>query len=405
MMKILRLALAPLTALFYLLGGFIPRRKNRWIFGSHSNAFSDNSKHLYIHIVENHPEIDAIWITANPKIRDSIRASGGKALSRWSLKGLMACLTGQYWFVSVYVTDINFYCSRNAILVNLWHGIPLKKIEFDIKNGPLADRFQNSNIIKQFIHWPSIFRRPDYVVSSSPRVSHELFMSAFRLGPKQCWETGFPRTDGFYKQPSERLLSIIRWDPPATRELVNKISLYNQCLIYMPTWRDTSQDFISSSGWDFPALNESLKQQNILLLLKLHFNTPQSTLQQAANLSNIHLMQPTEDAYSVLPCTTGLVTDYSSIFFDYLLLDKPIYFYPFDRKEYELDSRGFYFPYESFTPGRHITSPSELTNPCLSEDVHTYAEARRSLREIFFTHVDANAAERIVNRIKSSKLN
>lgn len=379
----------------------MPRHKNRWIFGSYSNAFSDNSKHLYIHVVENHPEIDAIWITSNPKIRDSIRAAGGKALSRWSPKGLVACLTGQYWFVSIYVTDINFYCSRNATLINLWHGIPLKKIEFDIKSGPLAKRFQHSSFIKQFIFWPSIFRRPEYVISSSPLVSHKLFTSAFRLELKQCLETGFPRTDGFFKPRPERLSRITCWDPPATKELIDKINLFSRCLIYMPTWRDTNQDFISNSDWNFPVLNESLKQQNMLLLLKLHFNTPQSTLQQAINLSNIHLMQSTEDAYSILPFTSGLVTDYSSIFFDYLLLDKPIYFYPFDRREYESDSRGFYFSYESFTPGRHINSPIELTKPCLTEDAHTYAAARHSLRESFFAHADANAAERIVQKIIS----
>lgn len=401
MKKPLLVLIAPLTALFYWLGGFVPRRRNRWIFGSYSNAFNDNSKYLYIHVVENHPEIDAIWITGNPHVRDTIRAAGGKAFLRWSLEGFVACLTGRYWFFSAYVADINYYCSCNATLVNLWHGIPLKKIEFDIECGPLADRFQRSSFIERRAIWPSIFRRPDYVLSTSARVSQESFTSAFRIEPQQCLNVGYPRTDGFFKSSRERLNSITRWDPPATRALIDKISRYSRCLIYMPTWRDANPNFIASSGWDFPTLNEALKQQNMLLMLKLHVATPQRVLQQAANLSNIHLMQSTEDAYSVLPLTSGLITDYSSILFDYLLLDKPIYYYPFDRKEYESDSRGLYHAYESCTAGRHIKSPMELADPRLAEDTHSYAAARRAMRESFFDHSDALASERIVQKIMS----
>lgn len=169
----------------------------------------------------------------------------------------------------------------------------------------------------------------------------------------------------------------------------------------MPTFRDANPNFIVGSGWDFPRLNEELKQQNILLLMKLHVATPQDVLQQATNLSHIHLMQSTDDVYSLLPLTAGLITDYSSILFDYLLLDKPIYYYPFDRKEYETDSRGLYYAYESCTAGRHIKSPMELADLSLAEDASNYSDARRSLRERFFAHADGVASERIVQKFTS----
>lgn len=401
MKHVIRLALAPLTILFYWLSGLVPRCKNRWIFGSYSNAFNDNSKYLYIHVVENHPEIDAIWITGNPKVRDKIRTGGGKVLARWSVKGILACLTGRYWFVSAYVGDINYYCSRNATVVNLWHGIPLKKIEFDIEHGPLADRFQRSNIIERKVNWPAIFRRPEYVLSTSAHVSMKSLASAFRVGSHQCLDFGYPRNDAFYKPTKERLRIIERWDPSSTLELIKKIGRYERCLIYMPTWRDANPNFIAKSGWDFPAINEALKHQNALLLLKLHVNTPQGIIQDADNLSHIHLMQSNEDAYSVLPFTSGLITDYSSIMFDFLLIDKPIYYYPFDQKEYESDSRGFYHTYESCTAGIHIKTPTELTDPNLINDTQYFVSKRQALREIFFDHTDSLASERIVMKIKS----
>lgn len=400
MKKLLLLLLAPLTALFFWLGGFVHRRSNRWIFGTYKNAFNDNSKYLFIHVVENHPEIDAIWITGDPQVRDMIRSAGGKAFLRWSLQGIVAGLTGRYWFFSAYVTDINYYCSRNATLVNLWHGIPLKKIEFDIEHGPLADQYQRSSFIARSVIRPWVFRRPDYVLSTSERVSVESFASAFRIKPDQCMNLGYPRTDGFFKAADDRLNSVNRWDPPATQKLIDKISGYSRCLIYMPTFRDANPNFIYSSGWALPTLNAALKQENILLLLKLHVATPQDGLQNAGNLSNIHLMKSTEDAYRVLPLTSGLITDYSSILFDYLLLDKPIYYYPFDRKEYETDSRGFYHAYESCTAGRYIKSLLELADPSLTDDDNNYTDARRILRERFFANADAHASERIVQKFR-----
>lgn len=397
----IRIILYPLTALFYWLGGFVPRGKNRWIFGSYTNAFNDNSKYLFIHVVENHPEIEAIWITGDPKVINHIRAAGGKAISRWSMSGIIACLTGRYWFVSAYLNDINYYCSRNATIINLWHGIPLKKIEFDIENGPLAKRFQNPNFIDRHIIWPQLFRRPEYVISTSAHVSAKSFASAFRIEQDQCLNVGYPRTDAFFQSYSERLRIATRWGLPDPKNLINKISSYSRCLIYMPTWRDANPNFIIQSGWDFPKINEALKELDTLLLLKLHVATPQSVLKQAIGLSQIHLIESTEDAYSILPLTSGLITDYSSIQFDYLLLDRPIYYYSFDQKEYESDCRGFYHTYDSCTAGRRIESPMELITALLADDDYAYATIRGALRKRFFDNADPFSSERIVQNIKS----
>lgn len=398
MKKNFRLVLAPLTLLFFWIGGFVPRSKTRWIFGSYSNAFNDNSKHLYIYVVENHPEIDAIWISSNPKVIEHIRTAGGKALLRWSIKGIYACLTARYWFVSAYVSDINYYCSRKATVINLWHGIPLKKIEFDIENGPLAERYQRNTLIERYVLWPNLSRYPEYVLSTSSQVSRDSFASAFRIKQAQCLNFGYPRTDLFFKATSERLRMIERWDPPSTLQLIEKIRQFSSCLIYMPTWRDADPHFIESSGWDFPALNAELQRQNSALVLKLHVNTPQETLHQATNLSNIYLMHSTEDVYSILPFTSGLITDYSSIMFDYLLLNKPIFYYPFDREGYEKDSRGFYYEYESCIAGDCIKSPLELMRSNLADAPDDFLHDRIKLREKLFDHFDSLSSKRIVQK-------
>jgi CDP-glycerol glycerophosphotransferase (TagB/SpsB family) len=391
-----KIAASPVTSLFYWISGLIPRNANTWIFGSYSNAFNDNSKYLFIQVTENHPNLNAIWITGNQEVRDSIRRSGGKAHLRWSLRGVIACLSGMYWFCSGSTTDINYYCSRKATLVNLWHGIPLKKIEFDIRHGPLAQRFHGSGAMARNVLTPATFRRPEFVLSTSGKVTEDSLASAFRVEPQQCLAFGYPRTDHFFKPATERMRLIQKWDPPNTDQLIAKITTFQQCIIYMPTWRDSNPHFITDSGWDFPTLNESLRARNMLLLLKLHVATPLETLRSAENLSNIHVMKPTEDVYGILPFTSSLITDYSSIMFDYLLLDKPIYYYPFDRPAYESDSRGFYYSYKDCIGGQELQSPNEIVDLRIGDDKEKYARARRDLREQFFDHLDSDASERIV---------
>ena len=288
------------------------------------------------------------------------------------------------------------------MLVNLWHGIPLKKIEFDIENGPLSKLFKRPSFGQRYIFSPYIFRRPDFVLSTSASVSRRAFSSAFRVSQEQCLSFGYPRTDLFFKEHDERIRFLNKWSFPQTRALVEKLKEFDRCYIYMPTWRDAKPDFIRQSGWEFQALNEILQSQNSLLLLKLHVATPPETLRGVVNLSNIHLVPSTEDVYSILPYTSGLITDYSSIAFDYFLLDKPIYYYAFDLHEYESDSRGFYYKYQDCIAGRLIASPVDFLKFDPGKDAGEFAATRTSLTKEFFAHADSLSAERIVQKMKSN---
>lgn len=398
MKRFLRFLVAPPAWLFYWLGGFIPRKGNRWIFGSYRNTFNDNSKYLYIHLVDNYPEIEAIWITSNPQVCNKIRSSGGRSYMRWSVKGIYFCLTGKNWFYNCYINDINIFFSRNAVKINLWHGIPLKKIEFDIRSGPLANKFQNPGFFTKWVTSPAPFRAADYILSTSEQVTHTSFASAFKTDPKNCLALGYPRNDVFFKSEEERTSIVNRWDPSETKVLIDKIKNFEHCFIYMPTWRDSNPDFLEESGWNFASLNASLSKEGILLLLKLHVMTPMSTLKKAENLSHIHIMQATEDVYNILPITSALITDYSSILFDYLLLDKPIIYYPFDREEYEVKSRGLYYDYDECVVGPCIQSPEDIIDCRIWQDSPEYKDARHALRERLFDHSDSLSSERITQK-------
>lgn len=400
MKKYILIFLYPLTGLFYWLSGFVPRDKNVWVFGSYGNAFNDNSKYLFIHVLDKNPEIKAIWISGDQDVVDRIRQAGGVAYRRWSLRGLVASLRGGLWFVSAYVSDINYYCSRGVILTNLWHGIPLKNIEFDIKSGPLAKLFNSPTVFEKNILKAPIFRRPQFILSTAEGEVSRIFESAFRVDSHSSLCCGYPRTDIFFYNSTRWNSIVTRWESRETMDLLDKIGHYKECYIYMPTWRDSQPDFMANSGWNFVLMNEELVKRGAILVIKLHAATPEYIISLVGKFSNIHVMKSNEDVYSILPLTSALISDYSSIIFDYLLLNKPIYYYSFDLISYLSDSRGMYYDYDKVIAGRQIDDPMMIFDDELEVVASAYSEVRRELRMKLFQHADEFSASRVVDSVK-----
>ena len=114
-------------------------------------------------------------------------------------------------------------------------------------------------------------------------------------------------------------------------------------------------------------------------------------------------MDSNADIYPVLKYSDALITDYSSIYFDYLLLDKPIIYYPIDLEEYQKKCRGFYRPYEELTAGVKAYNEQELINAIqdVINGVDDYKEERKVLRDKIFKYQDGRNCERVVEWIKN----
>jgi CDP-glycerol glycerophosphotransferase (TagB/SpsB family) len=144
-------------------------------------------------------------------------------------------------------------------------------------------------------------------------------------------------------------------------DAIEHLRNYDDVIIYMPTWRDDNPDFISEAIPNFSLLNDVCKKNNALFVFKVHLNT---VFKEDLNTySNLLKLDSSLDMYPLLPFSTVLVTDYSSIFFDYAALKKKIIFYPFDLRAYKLKSRELYFNYEEITKGEIVSySFNELLN-------------------------------------------
>lgn len=401
-MKILlTVGLLPFIKIASFLSGFWPRSNKLWVFGSYKNSFTDNSKYLFIHVTEKNPEIRAVWITSDNTVIETIRAAGGIAFQRWSLQGVLSVLRARHWFVSAYVSDINAHLSRGANLVNLWHGVPLKKIEFDIENGPLARVFHSPTFLEKNLFHAPIFRTPDYVLSTSSFVTANSFAPAFRISQDKCLEFGYPRLDPLTWDDTEEQQWLAKWGTSSILALKAKAKQFDHLYVYMPTWRDANPNFLSEAGFDFVTLNRDLQKKNALLILKLHAATPSGSLKMVEGFSNILAMNPHDDIYPLLSKTTALITDYSSIYVDYLMLDRPICFYIFDLEQYLSASRGFYYPYEEMTPGVKMRTPAEVSEFMVTDYADQYAEARAAVAKKLVQRAHGNASEKIVTFFKS----
>ena len=380
--------------LIYPFSFLVPRSKKQLAFGSYRGSFSDNSKYLFIYLVEHNPELQVCWLSINRQTVQKVRALGLPAYWVLSPVGIWKALRAKYWFVNSYSSDIMYCLSGRATIVNLWHGVGLKRCEFNITSGALADRFVKKTFKERFYH-PESFKRPNCLISSTEFQS-KMFASAFRLSLEKCWNLGYPR-NAILTQPKEDVLAFVdKYEPKGTKQLIEKCTQFDKVYIYMPTWRD-SQKNVFAQQMDLRKLSEALKKQNALLLLKPHPNTIVENIYQS---DNIVLVERTVDIYGVLPFTDVLITDYSSILYDYLLIPKKqVILYLYDYQEYVKD-RDFYYPFDENVVGKQVKTFEELVDVIDQQDYKMEEEERIRILDKFWGDTkDKESSKEILNKI------
>lgn len=349
--------------LLYPLSFLVPRSRKILVFGSFRGAFNDNSKYLYLYANSHlRSKYRLIWISTKQSTVKHIRQLGYEAYWVVSPMGLWYALRGKYWFVNAYTSDILFSLSGGAIIVNLWHGLPWKCIEYGIKKGTLAKRYSREDKWDVFFH-PASFIQPNYVLSGGEFIT-QIFAYSFRIKQEQCLQLGYPRNYllGFSKNAVMEF--ICKYESLQTLQLAERMQKYDTVYIYMPTWRD-SQRNLFAEGIDLKALNEVMAEQNALAIMKPHPNTLKP---EYIDYSHLVFMESTADVYSVLPLTDVLITDYSSVMFDYPLMDgKSMILYQYDYDKY-IAEREFNFPLEGNIIGRKVTSFEELLSVVRNKD-------------------------------------
>jgi CDP-glycerol glycerophosphotransferase (TagB/SpsB family) len=361
----------------YFIGIFIPKNQQVWCFGAPRERFVDNSKYMFLYVNKYYPKIKCYWITSDPALKQELTAQGFLVVNRNSLKGIWTILTAKVVFYSCFISEVSFWLTSGATAVNLWHGLPLKKIEFDIKSGEFTRKY-SSKISFHKLGWllfnPVSFRRPDMMFSPAP-VFTPIFERAFRLTKGIIVSSGSPRTDIFFDK------SLASEHLDTYPDIITAKNAKLTTFLYMPTFRDVRGDFFASAGFDFDLLNAKMAEIKGVFYIKVHPNAGLNSF-CLDNYDNIKIVPASADPYPLMSYVDVLVTDYSSIYIDFLLLDKPIVFFAFDLPHYLATCRDMYFDYEKVTPGRQASDFQQLLASL--DEADTFSEQRLTLKQKFW---------------------
>lgn len=288
-----------------------------------------------------------------------------------------------------YLVCSHGYYKKNdkQILIDLWHGIPIKSMMY----------MESDN---------SIYKKEgynaDYLITSS-KIESALMAACTHITNDRHRILGSPRNDYLF-------------DEKVNLKEFDFIKKYQDVILYVPTYRQgymsreegrPSDKLFHFEEFDKKTFINYLKANNILLIIKYHpfeenKNKKNSLDENIYYLNNQILIDNNMDLYELLPYTDLLITDYSSIYFDYLLLDKPVVFTPVDLTEYSEDRGLLLEPYELWTPG-----PKSVTQESLQEEIlnslhvkNYYSDERKKLRTIFHKYQDGKSTERVITLIE-----
>ena len=384
---------------FYPFSYLFPRTDKILVFGSYRGGFNDNSKYLFLYANKHIKDRKLIWISTKKSTVAHIRSLGFQAYYVASFKGLFYALRSGYWFVNSYNSDIAFCLAGRAKIINLWHGVPMKAIEFGITKGDLAKRYVDKDIRDIFFH-PAPFRRPDYMVSTTDFFD-EIFSKSFRVKKEQCIQTGCPR-NSMLQIPIDEVNEFVGlYESQETKDLIQKIQQYKTVFVYMPTWRDSQRDCFAN-GFDLNAFNECMAKQNACVLMKPHANT---IIDKSIKYSNLFFLDGSVDMYCILPYTHTLITDYSSILYDYILMpDKNVILFHYDYEEY-VNSREFIFDIKDNIVGRQVYTFNELLSVIQNNDYSINQSDRQRILDKFWGDTfNKNSCQLVLNRLGFIKL-
>ena len=225
-------------------------------------------------------------------------------------------------------------------------------------------------------------------------------MQVFDLDESVVFDSIYPRCYYLCRGRSEMISFIEKYETTYTKSLINRIGTFDQCYLYMPTWRNGQNDsFIQDAGFDFDDLNRILRERNAIFLFKLH-PAVKIVWNNEADLSNIVFLDKNMDIYPILYFVSTLITDYSSIYYDYLLLDRNIILFPFDKQEYISNSDDLVFDYDKYTPGIQVRTIRDLLS-ILSSDINCKVPNRDWIVSCFWGRSDIGNLTPLYNEIKA----
>ena len=373
----------------WLLAKFVPKSKQIWVFGAWAgDSYSDSPKWLFEYVSASVPNIRAIWLSRDKRLVRSLRERGFESYYSYSIEGYWYSARALVGIVCVGLADINRFVTP-PFLVNTWHGTPIKKVLKDYEGA----RYAKSKIQKlsPFSESPN---RYNFVTAES-EIEAEILKRSFSSAVIEV--TGQPRND-----------VLVKFVTSGEAAQGQEGSYAPKRILYLPTHRmEGKSRTFSQLAVEFASLDPVLRHLNALLLIKLHYyhqDEAKELAQKLSGLKNVRVLLDEElggDVYPLLASCDILITDYSSVYVDFLLTERPIIFYCFDLQTYMAADRGFNFDYNEVTPGPKCFNLDEVAHwiQRFLEDDSLYKKERKELKDKFHRWQDGLNCKRVSETI------
>ncbi|MFT8322642.1 MAG: CDP-glycerol glycerophosphotransferase family protein [Bacillus sp. (in: firmicutes)] len=366
--------------------GKLPSKKNTVVFESFlGKQYSCNPRAIYEYIKENHPEYRLYW-SVDKRFIQNFENRGIDIVPRFSVRWLLTMSRAQYW-VSNSRLPLWIPKPKNTTYLQTWHGTPLKRLAADMDEvhmpGTNTEKYKR-NFLKESSNW-------DYLISPN-NYSSEIFARAFGF-TKTMIESGYPRNDALFNDNTKENIT-------ALKEKFG-LPLEKKIILYAPTWRD--DQFYGKGKYkfdlelDLKRLKEELGDEYIIVL-RMHYLvaenldlTPYSGF--AYDFSNY------EDIRELYLISDLLITDYSSVFFDYGNLRRPMIFFVYDIDSYRDKLRGFYFDFEKMAPGPLAKTNDEVIDYIKQASTMPLNDQFDQFYNMFCYLEDGEASKRVVEEV------
>lgn len=379
----------------------IPKKKNRMVLmGAKDGFFIDNVKFFFLYLSEKKKEQDFYLLTANKDTYKTLKAEYSNILYYPSPKAYWIMLRSKVFVVDNFswMDNCRFQLFWRAKIIQIWHGIGFKKIQ-------RSNKFfieETSSLYRRFI-LNFVGKLPKYqaLISTGEFFTENFFKPAFISD--LFIDTGYPRND-IIVNPTKYKNALLNSDEKTIQKVIEFRKKGNKSILYAPTFRDTGGDGISDGILDLQKLNEFAVKNNFIFIFKLHPLPQYKTI--GNEFERIIWYDNVKDVYPLLPEIDGMVSDYSSIYMDYILLNRPVFFLLYDREKYETKDRELHPFFNDF-----IIGPISKTQTKLEDDLlHSFnkndefAETRTAVIGKSYLNKDDNSSQRIFKFIQEHYL-
>ncbi|KKX96261.1 CDP-glycerol glycerophosphotransferase family protein [Microbacterium sp. Ag1] len=383
------------------IGTLVLPRGRRWVFGCGAGV-GDGALALQRHAARlGH---DTVWLTSSEREDHDAAALGIRFVRKSGLRGWWATARAGVLVVTHGLGDVNRYANGGGFVVQLWHGIPLKRIGLDSRATTEVPAVPGAALLSRAVG--VLYRAAAQRIRVLPAASHRArgrLESAFGLGDERVVVTGEPRVDVLSSGPADEVRSHAS---ALIRRVAGDIPETSRIILYAPTWRDGAADPAVPTGDEWIRILRVLEQHDAVLFVRSHplgeggYAPPFPSRRVRALGSSL-----LADVTPVLPAVDVLITDYSSLAYDVGLLRMPVLFLAPDAEEYGR-TRGFYGRFEDVAGPDAASDWTQLLmqlDALLGDDAVRDAASERSatLSAEMHAYRDGRNTERVYQVIRA----